>query len=62
MTSRPGRSSFHGKLVERPLDQSGKERSGVMAARGLDGGAGRLPADDRRPKCADVCVPVTTPR
>lgn len=32
---RLGRSSFQGKLVERPSDQSGKERSGVVAARGL---------------------------
>lgn len=32
-----------------------------MAARGLNGGVGRLPADGRRPKCADACVPATTP-
>lgn len=33
-----------------------------MAARGLDGGAGWLPADDRRSRCADACMSVTTPR
>ena len=28
-----------------------------MVARGLDGGAGRLPAGDRRSRCADACMP-----
>ena len=56
------RPSLRGELVERPWINRVAARSGVMAARGLDGGVGRLPADDRRPRCADVCMPATTCR
>jgi hypothetical protein len=39
---------------DRWINQGGKKWG--HGGRGLDGGAGRLPADNRRPRCADVCM------
>jgi hypothetical protein len=57
-----GRSQLPRRARRATVESIRAARSGVMAARGFDGGAGRLPADDRRPRCADVCMSVTTPR